>query len=158
MPGGDLQTACKELREAKEWLLAVQKKNVPPSPRPETSARREPTSPRKVPRGQSEVGDQGDTRQARPTPAEQLHRLGPRVNGAARLPRPTRSNISWQEDSGRGSEWCAKVGKSASRCVQDCVSSGMAGIEKWVRVGWYSRPRSASHAERATRYVLDSRG
>ena len=61
MPGGDLQMVRKELREAKEWLLAIQKKNVPPSPRPETSARREPTSPPKVPRGQLEVGDQGDT-------------------------------------------------------------------------------------------------
>ena len=61
MLGGDLQTARKELREAKEWLSAIQKKNVPPSPRPETSARHEPTSPPKVPRGQSEVGDQGDT-------------------------------------------------------------------------------------------------
>ena len=60
MPGGDLQTARKELWEAKEWLLAVQKKNVPPSPRPETLMRREPTSPPKVPRGQSEVGDQGN--------------------------------------------------------------------------------------------------
>ena len=53
--------ACKELWEAKEWLSAVQKKNVPLSPRPEMSARRELTSPPKVPRGQSEVGDQGDT-------------------------------------------------------------------------------------------------
>ena len=61
MPGGDLQTARKELWEAKEWLSAVQKKNVPLSPRPETSARCELTSPLKVPRGQSEVGDQGDT-------------------------------------------------------------------------------------------------
>ena len=34
MPGGDLQMARKELWEVKEWLLAVQKKNVPPSPRP----------------------------------------------------------------------------------------------------------------------------
>ena len=61
MPGGDLQMVRKELREVKEWLSAVQKKNIPLSPRPETSMRHEPTSPLKVPRGQSEVGDQGDT-------------------------------------------------------------------------------------------------
>ena len=61
MPGDDLQAARKELWEAKEWLLAVQKKNVPPSPRPEMPTRPELTSPLKVPRGQSEVGDQGDT-------------------------------------------------------------------------------------------------
>ena len=61
MPGDDLQVARKELQEVKEWLSAVQKKNVPPSPRPETPTRPEPTSPPKAPRGQSEVGDQGDT-------------------------------------------------------------------------------------------------
>ena len=61
MPGDDLQAARKELWEAKEWLSAVQKKNIPPSPRPETPTRCELTSPPKVPRGQSEVGDQGDT-------------------------------------------------------------------------------------------------
>ena len=61
MLGDDLQAAHKELREAKEWLSAVQKKNVPPSPHPETSMRHEPTSPQKAPRGQLEVGDQGVT-------------------------------------------------------------------------------------------------
>ena len=61
MLGDDLQAARKELWEAKEWLLAVQKKNVPPLPHPETLTRPEPMSPPKAPRGQSEVGDQGDT-------------------------------------------------------------------------------------------------
>ena len=61
MPGDDLQAARKELQEAKEWLSVVQKKNVPPSPRPETPTRPELTSPPKAPRGQSEVSDQGDT-------------------------------------------------------------------------------------------------
>ena len=61
MLGDDLQAARKELWEAKEWLSAIQKKNVPPSPCPETPTRPEPMSPPKAPRGQSEVGDQGDT-------------------------------------------------------------------------------------------------
>ena len=158
MPGGDLQTARKELREAKEWLSAVQKKNVPLSPRPRRRRDVSRPVPRRCPGVSRKSVTKAIQRQARPTLAERLHRLGPQVNGAARLPRPTRSNISWWEDSGRGSERCTKAGKSASRCVQDCISSGTAGIEKRVRVGWCSHPRSASRAERATRYVLDSRG
>ena len=60
MPGDDLQVACKELREAKEWLVVVQKKSVPSSPRPKMLMRPEPTSPPNAPRGQLEVNDQGD--------------------------------------------------------------------------------------------------
>ena len=61
MPGDDLQAACMELWEVKEWLAVIQKKSIPPSPRPKMPTRPEPTSPPNVPRGQSEVGDQGDT-------------------------------------------------------------------------------------------------
>ena len=61
MPGDNLQAAHKELREIKEWLAVVQKKSIPPSPHPKTLTRPEPTSPPNAPRGQSEVGDQGDT-------------------------------------------------------------------------------------------------
>ena len=56
----DLQVACKELWEAKEWLAVIQKKSVPPSPCPKAPTRPEPTSSPNVPRGQSEVGNQGD--------------------------------------------------------------------------------------------------
>ena len=59
MPGTKLQAACKELREVKEWL-ATQKKSIPPSPRPKTPMRQELTSSPNFPRGESEVGDQGD--------------------------------------------------------------------------------------------------
>ena len=61
MPGDDLQAVCKELRETKEWLAAVQKKSVPPSPRLKTPMRPEPMSPLNAPGGQSEVHNQGDT-------------------------------------------------------------------------------------------------
>ena len=61
MLGDDLQVARKELQEVKEWLLAIQKKNVRPSPHPEMPTRPEPTSPPKAPRGQLEVSDQGNT-------------------------------------------------------------------------------------------------
>ena len=60
MPGDDLQVARKELREAKEWLVVVQKKSIPLSPHPKTPTRPEPTSPPNAPRGQSEVGGQGN--------------------------------------------------------------------------------------------------
>ena len=61
MLGDDLQVVRKELQKAKEWLAAIQKKSVPPSPCPKTPMRPEPMSPPNAPRGQSEVGDQGDT-------------------------------------------------------------------------------------------------
>ena len=61
MPGDNLQAVRKELREMKEWLAAVQKKSVPLSPHPKTPTRPEPTSPPNAPRGQLEVGNQGNT-------------------------------------------------------------------------------------------------
>ena len=60
MPGTKLQVACKELWEAKEWLVATQKKSIPPSPHPKMLTRPELMSPLNSPRGESEVGDQGD--------------------------------------------------------------------------------------------------
>ena len=60
MPGAELQVACKELWEVKEWLVAAQKKSVPPSPCPKTPTRQEPTGSPNLPRGELEVGDQGD--------------------------------------------------------------------------------------------------
>ena len=60
MLGADLQVVRKELQEVKEWLVATQKKSIPSSPRPKTPTRQEPTSPLNSPRGESEVGDQGD--------------------------------------------------------------------------------------------------
>ena len=60
MPGTELQVACKELWGVKEWLAATQKKSVPPLPCPKTPTRPEPTSSPNSPRGESEVGDQGN--------------------------------------------------------------------------------------------------
>ena len=60
MPGDNLQVARKELQEVKEWLVVVQKKSIPLSPRPKTPMGPELTSPPNAPRGQSEVGNQGD--------------------------------------------------------------------------------------------------
>ena len=60
MPGAELQAARKELREAKEWLAAAQKKSIPPLPHSKTLMRQEPTSSLNLPRGESEVGDQGN--------------------------------------------------------------------------------------------------
>ena len=60
MLGAELQAVHKELWEAKEWLVAAQKKSTPPSPCPKTLTRHELTSSLNSPRGESEVGDQGD--------------------------------------------------------------------------------------------------
>ena len=60
MPGANLQAARKELQEAKEWLVAAQKKSVPSLPCPKMPTRQEPTSPLDSPRGELEVGDQGN--------------------------------------------------------------------------------------------------
>ena len=60
MPGAKLQAVRKELREVKEWLVATQKKSTPLSPHPKMLTRQEPTSPPNLPRGELEVGDQGD--------------------------------------------------------------------------------------------------
>ena len=60
MPGAELQAAHKELQEVKEWLVAAQKKSIPPSPCPKAPTRQELTSSPNLPRGESEVGNQGD--------------------------------------------------------------------------------------------------
>ena len=60
MLGTELQVARKELREAKEWLVATQKKSVPPSPHSKTPMRPELMSPPNLPRGELEVSNPGD--------------------------------------------------------------------------------------------------
>ena len=60
MLGAELQAACNELWEVKEWLVAAQKKSAPPSPHPKTLMRQELTSPLNSPRGELDVSDQGD--------------------------------------------------------------------------------------------------
>ena len=60
MPGTKLQGVHKELWEVKEWLVAAQKKSIPPSPCPKMLTRPELTSSPNLPRGELEVGDQGD--------------------------------------------------------------------------------------------------
>ena len=59
MLGTELQAVHKDLQEVKEWL-AAQKKSVPPSPRLKTPMRQELMSSSNSPRGELEVGDQGD--------------------------------------------------------------------------------------------------
>ena len=62
MPGDDLQAGCgaQGTVGGEGWLVVIQKKSVPPSPCPKTPMRPELTSPPNVPRGQLEVGNQGD--------------------------------------------------------------------------------------------------
>ena len=61
MPGVELQAARKELWDIKDWLAAIQqKKQAPASPRAKTPTAQEPTAVLKSPRGEVDVGDEGD--------------------------------------------------------------------------------------------------
>ena len=61
LPGAELQAVRKELRDVKDWLAAVQqKKQAPTSPRAKTPTAQEPTAVPKSPRGEVDVGDEGD--------------------------------------------------------------------------------------------------
>ena len=59
--GVDLQATCKELREVKNWLTAVQqKKQAPSSPHAKTPTVQEPTDVLMSPRGEVDAGEEGD--------------------------------------------------------------------------------------------------
>ena len=61
LPGADIQAACKELRDVKAWLAAVQqKKQAPTLPRTNTLMAQEPMDVLKSPRGEVDAGDEGD--------------------------------------------------------------------------------------------------
>ena len=61
MLGVELQATHKELWEVKEWLTAAQqKKSTPSSPCTKTPTVQEPTDVPNSPRGEVEVGDEGD--------------------------------------------------------------------------------------------------
>ena len=61
LPGVDLQAARKELREVKDWLMAIQqKKRAPLLPCVKTPTAKEPMDVPKSPRGEVEASDEGD--------------------------------------------------------------------------------------------------
>ena len=61
LPGVGLQAARMELRDIKDWLAAIQqKKQAPASPRAKPPTAQEPTAVPKLPRGEVDVGDEGD--------------------------------------------------------------------------------------------------
>ena len=61
MLGTELQAARKELRDVKDWLAAIQqKKQAPALPCAKTPTAQEPTAVPKSPRGEVDVGDEGD--------------------------------------------------------------------------------------------------
>ena len=61
LPSADLQAACKELWEVKNWLTAVQqKKQAPSSPRAKTPTAQELTDVPTSPRGEVDAGEEGD--------------------------------------------------------------------------------------------------
>ena len=128
MLGDDLQAVCKELRETKEWLAAIQKKSVPPSPCPKTPTRPEPTSPPNAPGGQSEVGDQGDTvrneadADKASTPPRSMGKQGSKVSEADQV-----------EHQLAGGQWegLGVVRKGGEIHIK--VRSGLCGIGN----GWY---------------------
>ena len=61
LPGTDLQAMCKELREVKNWLMAVQqKKQAPSSPRAKTPTAQELTDVPTSPWGEVDAGEEGD--------------------------------------------------------------------------------------------------
>ena len=123
MPGDDLQAVRKELQEAKEWLVVVQKKSVLPSPCPKTLMRPEPTSPLNAPRGQSEVGDQGDKVRNEAdagkasTPPRSMGKWGSKVSEANQV-----------EHQLAGGQWegLGVVHKGGEICIK--VHSGLCGI------------------------------
>ena len=123
MLGDDLQAACKELWETKEWLAAVQKKSVPPLPRPKTPTRPEPTRPPNVPRGQSEVSDQGDTARNEAdadkasTPPQSTGKRGSKVSKADQV----KHQLAGGQWEGLGA-----VCKGGEICIK--VHSGLCGI------------------------------
>ena len=61
LPGADLQAMHKELRDVKDWLVAVQqKKQAPSSLRVKTPMAQEPTDVPKSPRDEVDASDEGD--------------------------------------------------------------------------------------------------
>ena len=123
MPGDNLQVARKELWETKEWLAAVQKKSVPPSPHPKTPMRPKPTSPPNAPRGQSEVGDQGDTARNEAhadkasTPPRSMGKQGSKVSEADQV-----------EHQLAGGQWEGLGAVHKGREIRIKVHSGLCGI------------------------------
>ena len=123
MLGDNLQAVRKELREAKEWLAAVQKKSIPPSPRPKTPTRPKPTSPPNAPRGQSEVSNQGNMARNEAdadkvsTPPQSTGKRGSKVSEADQV-----------EHQLAGGQWegLGAVRKGGEICIK--VHSGLYGI------------------------------
>ena len=140
MPGAELQVACKELREAKDWLAAIQKKSAPPSPHKKMPIRQEPMDLPDLQRGESEAGDWGnkmgdesdDGKTAMPPQSE-----GKR---AARCQRQTRSSTHWQGASGRGLVLFARGERSVLRCMCASGSSRMDSADTQDRAAWCSHP------------------
>ena len=60
VPGVELQAACKELRETREWLVAVQERSKLPTPHKEMPTRRDPTNSPGSHKDASEAGDPVD--------------------------------------------------------------------------------------------------
>ena len=61
LPGADLQAVRKELRDIKDWLVAIQQKKQAPSlPCAKTPTAQEPTDVPKSPRGEVDASDEGD--------------------------------------------------------------------------------------------------
>ena len=84
LPGADLQAARKELREVKDWLMAVQqKKSAPLSPHTKTPTAQEPMDVPKSPRGEVEAGVEGDKAREEAEPGK-----------AASLPRSAKKRVS----------------------------------------------------------------
>ena len=123
MPGTELQVACKELWGVKEWLAATQKKSIPPLPCPKTPTRPEPTSSPNSPRGESEVGDQGDMarNEANPdkasTPPRSMGKWGSKVSEADQV-----------EHQLAGGQWEGLGAVRQGREIRIKVRSGLCGI------------------------------
>ena len=91
MPGVELQAACKELWETREWLVAVQEQSKPPTPHKEMPTRPKPTNPPGPQKDVSEasdpvdkVGDKADEGK-RVTPPRSEGRKGSKVAEADQM-------------------------------------------------------------------------
>ena len=159
MPGAELQATRKELWEVKEWLTAAQqKKSTPLSLHTKTPTAREPTDIPNSPRGEVEVGDEGDKAREEADTGKASSPSRSMRKQVSKVSRQIRWSTSWQEGSGKGLGQFARAGRSTLRYVRDRVGSEIGETDIVVRAVWCFRPRNANHVARVTRFVLDSMG
>ena len=112
MLGVELQAVCKELRETREWLVAVQEQRKQPMPHKETPTRHKPTNPPGSQKDIDKVGDKANEGKIA-TPPWSEGRKGSKVAEADQMEHLL-SGGQWEGLSAirKGGEICIKVSTS----------------------------------------------